>query len=274
MLGPYQDVYAGGGGFGGGGGGGGIPPDEEEPPEPPEEVTPVTTDKITPEPDLTLPAREYTSYDGRCIISIPQGLRVITESDKELEYVVIDNPGEIPPVPGPFTLITPVYRLLAGTADGTSEGMKLKQAVKLTIYYDTDKIPPGAEVYVIRYHEDSGWIRLDCRGDPSEGYLTAWVNYFNLVAVVVSVEEPVAIYIAPDIPEDIAPAPEVPEIAADVLETEAPSDSSAPLKHASLGVAVSGTTAMAVLALIQRRRRNLLARLGGAGRPTEDSAGN
>lgn len=252
VLGPYQSGGGSGGG-GVGGGGGGVSPPEEEPDLPTSDETPVSTD------DETIPARKYVSDDGRCIIDIPKGLHVITDSGEELEYVIIDIAGEIPPVPEPFILITPLYKILVHTEYSISEGTRLKLPVMLTIYYDTDKIPENSKVYIFSYNPDSGWVMLYSSGDPSCGFLTTWVNYLNLVAVSVIVEPTYEIPVEPDIPipEDITPAPEaeVDHLAADVMDTEVMPDNLAPLRQASLGVAVSGCIAMAVLAFIQRRRR-------------------
>jgi hypothetical protein len=247
MLGPKQS-----GGFGGGGGG--LPLPEEEPVLPPSDETPVSTDNET---SSTIPARKFASDDGRCVIIIPQDTRVMTESDGELQYVVIDIPDEVPPLYEPFKLTTPVYRIIVHTEFNILEGARLKQPVMLTIYYDTDKIPKNAEVSIVSYSPDSGWGRLYCFGDPSGGRLTAWVNYLNLVAVVIIVETHVEVPLETviPIPENIPPAPEEEPVGAEVKYTEITSDNLAPLRHASLGVAVSGSVAMAVLAFIQRRRR-------------------
>ncbi len=248
MLGPQKSG-------GSGGGGGGLSPPEEEPDSPPSDVTSVSTDNET---TPTILARKYSSDDGRCIISIRENTRVMTESDGELQYIVIDIPEEIPPVPEPFILITPVYRIIVHTEYSISEGTRLKQPVMLTIYYDTDKIPENVEVYIVSYNPDSGWGTLDSFGDPSGGRLTAWIDYLNLVAVVIIEEADIEVPVEPDIPvpEDIHPAPEVEYIGADVLDTGiTTSDSLAPLRQASLGVAASGSVAMAILAFIQRRRR-------------------
>ncbi len=256
MLGPEQ--------FDDSGGGGGLSP-PEEPDLPASDETPVSTDNET---SSTIPARKFASDDGRCVISIAEDTRVMTESDGELEYVVIDIPDEIPPLPGPFKLITPVYRIIVHTEFSILEGARLKQPVMLTIYYDADKIPENAEVSIISYNPDSGWGRLYCFGDPSGGRLTAWVNYLNMVAVVIIEETHIVVPVEPVIPapEDITPAPEEEPIGAEVQYTEITSDSLEPLRHASLGIAVSGSVAMAVLAFIQRRRR---ARMKG----TSDKAG-
>jgi hypothetical protein len=253
MLGPQCS--------GGGGGGGGLSPPEEEPVSPPSDETPVSADNVT---SSTLPARKFVSDDGRCVISIPADTRVMTESDGELQYVVIDIPDEVPPLPEPFKLITPVYRIIVHTDYNILEGTRLKQPVILTIYYDTDKIPENAEVSIISYNPDSGWGRLYCFGEPSGGRLTAWVNYVNLVAVVVIEETDIEAPVEPAVPapEDIPPAPEEKPVGAEVQYTEITSDNLEPLRHASLGIAVSGSVAMLVLSYIQRRRR---ARMKGTG---------
>jgi hypothetical protein len=231
---------------------------------PPPAVTPVATANITPEPepDLPLPARNYASDDGRCIISITAGTHIITGSGEELEYIIIDMPDEIPPIPEPFTLITPVYEIVVHTADGVSQGTGLEPPVMLTIYYDADKIPENAVVYLFSYHPDSGWVRLAGSVDPSSGRLTAWVDYLNLAAIVVQVEEEeiVEIPIEPDIPEPAPPSPKVEprDVIVKDLDTGTPSDDMSPLRQASLGIAVAGCTIMATLALIQRRQRNRL----------------
>jgi hypothetical protein len=244
---------------------GSIPPPYQGTTQPLPPVTPVTPDGVTPEPEPPIPAREYASDEGRCIISIPAGMHIMTGSGKELEYIIIDIPGEIPPIPGPFILITPVYRIIVHTADGMSEGTQLKQPVELTMYYNTDKIPENAQVYILSYNPDSGWVRLDYSGDPSSGQLTAWMDYLNLVAIVVGVEkeEIVEIPIEPDIPEPAPPTPKVeqPDVIVSDLDTGATSGGMMLLKQASLGIALSGSAAMAILAFIQRRRRNILNRV-------------
>jgi hypothetical protein len=247
------------------GGGGGLAPPEEEPVSPPSDVTPVSTANET---SCTIPARKFASDDGRCVVSIPENTCVMTESDGELQYVVIDIPDEVPPLLKPFKLITPVYRIIVHTEFSVLEGTRLKQPVMLTIYYDTDKIPENAQVYIVSYNPDSGWGRLYCFGDPSGGRLTAWVNYLNLVAVVIVEETHVEVPVETVVPapEVITPAPEEEPIGAGVQYTEITSDNLEPLRHASLGIALSGSVAMLILAYIQRRRR---ARLKG----TSDEAG-
>jgi hypothetical protein len=228
---------------------------------PPPDETPVSADNVT---SSSLPAGKFASDDGRCVISIPGDTRVMTESDGELQYVVIDIPDETPPLPGLFELITPVYRVTVHTEYNILEGARLKQPVMLTINYDTDKIPENAEVYIVSYNPDSGWAVLDALGDPAGGRLMAWTDYLNLIAAVIIVETHVEVPVAPavPVPEDITPAPEEEPVGAGVQYTEITSDNLEPLRHASLGIAVSGSVAMLVLSYIQRRRR---ARMKGTG---------
>ena len=156
-----------------------------------------------------------------------------------------------PPAPEGYELAGKVYRILTYTEDGGGESTGLKQKIKLTMFFDPDKIPEGAEIYIVSYHPDSGWIKLDCTGDLAQGWLTAWVDYFDMVAVINKAEEPDVGDIEPD-------TPTVPAF----FDGGEPSDNGWILPPVNLGVVVTGTIAMTVLTAIERRRRNRRTKLG------------
>ncbi len=248
------------------GSGGGKKTEEPEEPEETEEITPEPTpetpptstpaadDNKIPETEPTIEARIFISEDGRCFIYIPRGLRVMTDSGQELLDIVIDSPDDIPSIPESFSMVSPVYRFYCKTPDGITDGTQLTHDVQLTIYFDPDKIPENAVVSIFRYHPGSGWTKLDCQGDPSRGWLSARIDYLDTVAVLAVSEESMDVITGPA-------APYMPD-------TEATSFTSAALRQVSLGVAVSGTIAMTVLAGIQRRRRNAMKR-NIAGEPVD-----
>jgi hypothetical protein len=206
-------------------------------------VPPTTPATTTPTVEPPFPARIYMSDDGMCVVYIPEGLHVFTDSGEELTDIIIDTPASTPPSPELYRYAGKTYRILSYAGDGWEESTKLQQKVKLTLYFDPDKIPEGSSVFLVSYHPDGGWIKLDATGGLAEGRLTAWVDCLNPVALIYEIDVSYVTLIAPD-----TTTPPVPD-------TEETPDLKAKLAQASLGVAVSGTLAMTTLAIIERIRR-------------------
>lgn len=215
-----------------------IPP-PTVPPITPTTTTPVTT---TPMVERSVPARIYYSEDCLCVIYIPEGLHVFIDSGEELTNIIISSSTYTPSAPELYRYAGRIYRILSYGEDGWRDSSRLQQEVKLTVYFDPDEIPEGADVFLVSYHPVYGWIGLDATGDLSIGQFTAWVDYLSLVAVMYEVDVSYIELIAPD-------------IATQATHEEESSENRAALARASLGVAISGTVAMAILAIIERKRR-------------------
>ena len=238
---------------GGGGGGSKPPPTTTTPsdnqttvpptPTPPPPATPEVSDIEVPPPSPTVAARRFVSADGRCVIYIPKGVHVMTGSGKELLNIIIDTPDDTPPAPGPFVFAGPVYRILCDTSDGVSRDTEITPGVQLIMYFDVAAVPENGEISIYSYHPGSGWKRLDGITGPSGGWLTAWVDYLDLVALLVRSE------VSGTNAEPTAPS------SALTLNTGNVSGVHQVLAEASLGLALSGTIAMMALAYIQRQRR-------------------
>ena len=228
-----------------------------EEPYPSESTTPEVIDNYPPEstPELEPPAptpiitpigaRSYTSADNRCVINIPEGVRIMTGSGKELLDVIIDTPDSYPVAPEPFIFAGPVYRIQCITPDGEIQGTALNQDVQLTMYFDPAAVPENTEIAIFSYHPGSGWVKLDCVVGPSGDCLTAWVDYLDLVALLILSKDNGATHLLPT-----TPASHVTPYKGNVSGVRQV------FTQVSLGVAILGTVAMMVLAYIQRRRRN------------------
>ena len=190
-----------------------------------------------------IPARIYSSEDRLCVIYIPEDLHVFIDSNEELTDIIIDTSSYIPSAPGLYTYTGKIYRISSFTEEGWGENTVLQQEVQLTVYFSPDKIPEGAEVFLVSYHPVYGWIKLDASGGLAEGQITAWVDYLNLVAIIYEIDVSYVELITPD-----TTTPPVPD--------KEPSDDKAIWAQASLGLAVSGTFSMTILAIIERRRRH------------------
>jgi hypothetical protein len=212
-------------------------------PLPPPPATPEVSDIEAPETIPPIAARRYVSADGKCVINIPEGVNVMTGSGKELLNVIIDTPENIPLPPASLIFAGPVYRILCNTTDGINEGTELTRSVQLTMYFDAATMPENAEISIYSYHPGSGWVKLDCVVDPSHGWLTASVDYLDMVALLVLSKGSGTNDLAPTTPA----SPVTPEKGnvSGVRKMFA---------EASLGIALSGTVAMMVLVYVQRRR--------------------
>ena len=213
-----------------------------QPSSPPPE-NPEVSDIEAPPTSPTFAARRFVSADGRCVIYIPEGVHVMTGSGKELLNIIIGTPDDTPPAPGPFVFASPVYRILCDTSDGVSRDTEITPGVQLIMYFDAAAVPENGEISIYSYHPGSGWKRLDCINGPSGGWLTARVDYLDMVALLVRSE------VSGTNAEPTAPS-SVP-----TLDTGNVSAVHQVLVEASLGVALSGTIAMMALAYIQRQRR-------------------
>ena len=201
-----------------------------------------------PTPTPTIPpiaARRYASTDDGCVIYIPEGVHVMTGSGKELLNAIIDTPDNFPAAPESFIFAGPVYRIQCITPDGISEGTELARSVQLIMYFDAATVPENAELSIYSYHPDSGWVKLDCVVGPSGDWLTASVDYLDLVALLALFKDNGATHLSPTTPASRMTPDK--GIVSGVRQMFA---------QVSLGVALSGTVAMIVLAYIQRRRRN------------------
>jgi hypothetical protein len=211
---------------------------------PPPTSTPLASGNETPAAEPTVQARIYVSDDGRCVINIPEGVPILTDSGNELLSVTIDTPDDIPFTSESLDFASPVYRFLCNTVEGMTEGTQLREGVLLTIHFDADMIPEDAEVSIFGYHTDSGWAKLDCYGDANRGWLSTRVDYLEMAAVLVLSKKSTL----PDV-VTASPSKNV------VPDTRVISDSNVTLRHVSLGIMLSGVVSMAVLAYIQRKRR-------------------
>jgi hypothetical protein len=218
------------------------PPPEITEPEAPATSTPPSGEDTTPETEPATGWRIFVSEDGRCFLYVLGDVRVATDDNKELLDIFIDIPNGIPLVPESYIIGSPVYRFYCETPDGITGGARLTHDVQLIIYFEPDRIPGNTEVSLFSYHPDSGWTRLDCHGNPSRGWLSAWTDNLDMVAVLALSGESTVISGEPVVP--------------DVPVTAGISHDNSIYRQVSLGVAVSGTLAMTVLAGLQRRRRN------------------
>jgi hypothetical protein len=124
------------------------------------------------------------------------------------------------------------------------QGTELEPGVQLIIYLDADTMAKNAEISIYSYRLGSGWVKLECVADPSGGWLTASVDYLDMVALLVLSGDNGAAY-----PEPAAPVSTV------MPDTGNVSGVNQVLAEASLGVALSGTIAMTALAYVCRQRR-------------------
>ena len=209
------------------------PPPTTTPTTPPVTTTPT----VTPTPSL--PARTYSSEDGLCVIYIPAGLRVYTESGGELVDIVIEVAADTPPPPDFYDFAGKPYRIYSYTTEGESEDTGLHQKVQLTIYFDLDLIPEGAAVYLVSYHPEDGWVRQETVGGTAEGKLSVMVDYLGTVAVIYETNIP---------DDDVIPSEAVPLVPPDY---EGPSRLKEMLILIGVGIAAVGTVSVTVKSIVR-----------------------
>jgi hypothetical protein len=213
-----------------------------EPAPVPEITSPPASDNMTPSTGLYVQERTFMSDDGRCKLCISEGVPVLTDSGNELTNIIIGTRNDSPSVPGVIGYHSPVYGFRCITIDGTTGATQLSRKVLLTIYFDTHTQLGDTAFYIYSHRPGSGWVRLDCFGDPSRGWLSAWIDYLDRVTVMelrIENGEPYTTLGTPPMPE-----------------TEAVVDDVFALRQVSLGIALGGVAAMTALAYIQRQRRN------------------
>jgi hypothetical protein len=95
-----------------------------------------------------LAAREYAAADGRCVIYIPEGVKVMTASGEELLYILIDIPDEVPSLPQSLLPASPIYRIYCYTADNIYQGTGLEPGVQAIMHFEPAIMPERAEISI------------------------------------------------------------------------------------------------------------------------------
>jgi len=210
--------------------------------------------------------RTYYSPDGKLIIKVPQGTKLISSRNEELSYISITLSRYTLLIPQNNTLISPIYDVTTFTAEGQYEYPELDTPVTIVIEFDKDKLPERfISIYVARYTEDSRWVKLT---DVLE------INHeAGTLTVVTTQLSNIAVFAETDMANDFIEV--IPSLTDDNLKPTLPdskdsrikidlrnisSTKSAPareiLSQISLIVAISGTLTMIVLAYLERKRRD------------------
>ena len=206
--------------------------------------------------------RKYYSPDGKLTIIVPQETRVISAEDEELSYIIITFSPYPPSIPRNSVLLSPIYDVTTFTVGGSYEYVELDGQVIIVIEFDNDKLPEGFSfIYAACYDADSGWVKLTdvLEINRGEGRLIILTTRLSTVAVFA---EPAA---AGDSREAAVSPGEGPVtgspdsgIPQDIRDTSAAKSRLMwdILSRASLAVASIGALAMAILAYIERKRRD------------------
>jgi hypothetical protein len=197
-------------------------------------------DIVPPATEPLLVAREYAAADGRCVIYIPEGVKVVTASGEELLYILIDTPDEAPPLPQSLLPASPIYRIYCYTAENIYQGTGLEPGVQAIMHFDPAPLPERAEISIYSYRPDSDWIKLDSTPGISGEYIVAWTDYLDMLTLLVQTEADHTSSV-----ESAAPA---------VLNADHGSGVQGMLARFGIGVALIGVVAVTVTAYIRLRR--------------------
>jgi hypothetical protein len=197
-------------------------------------------DTMPPATEPLLAAREYTTADGRCVIYIPEGVKVMTASGEELLYISIETPDEAPSLPQSLLPASPVYRVFCYTADNIYQGTGLEPGVQVIIHFEPSTVPERAEISIYSYRPDSDWVKLDSTLGISGEYIVARADYLNMLTLLIQTE-------ANHTSSTESAAPVVPD-------TDHGSGVQGMLARFGIGVALIGVVAVTITAYIRLRR--------------------
>jgi hypothetical protein len=203
---------------------------------------PDTGDTISPANEPSLAAREYVSADGRCVIYIPKGVKVMTASGEELLDIRIDTTDEGPTPHQSLMPASPAYRIFCYTADNAYQGTGLEPGVEVIIYFEPVTVPEKAEIAIYSYYPDSGWEKLQRIPGISAEYVVAWANYLDMLTLLIQTDAGSA-----NAADSADPA---------VLNADQGAGIQRTLTRFSLSIALSGVVAASVVVYLRRSRRS------------------